>query len=47
VSFFDHRTNAGGLWIGSLERDIASLIDVPRHQAQWRKASRASKLLWI
>lgn len=47
VSFYDHRTNAGGLWIGSLERDIASLIDVPAHQAQWRRASRAGKLLRV
>jgi predicted O-methyltransferase YrrM len=45
VSFFDHRDKAGGLWIGSLERDIASLIDMPAHQALWRRASRASKLL--
>lgn len=47
VSFFDHRPNAGGLWIGSLERDIASLIDVAAHQALWRRASRASKLLRV
>jgi hypothetical protein len=45
VSFFDHRHKEGGLWIGSLERDIASLIDVRAHQARWRRATRASKLL--
>lgn len=47
ASFFDHRRNAGGLWLGSPERDIAALIDLPALQAYWRRASRASKLLRI
>lgn len=45
--FLDHRRNAGGLWLGSPERDIAALIDLPAHLAFWRRASRASRLLGI
>jgi predicted O-methyltransferase YrrM len=47
VSFLDHRSNAGGLWLGSPGRDIGSLIDVPAQQARWRRATRAGKLLRI
>ncbi len=45
VTFFDHRSRAGGLWIGSTGRALDSLIDVPAHQAFWHRASRAGKLL--
>jgi hypothetical protein len=47
VAFLDHRDRVGGLWIGSPGRAIDSLIDVPAHQAFWRRASRASRLLLI
>ena len=34
--FLDSRTTGYGIWLGSNERDIGSLIDVPRHQKLWK-----------
>jgi predicted O-methyltransferase YrrM len=33
--FSDYRRYSGGLWIGSADRDIASLVDVRKHQRIW------------
>lgn len=34
--FQDYRRYSGGIWIGSLERDPASLFDLSRHRRIWR-----------
>jgi predicted O-methyltransferase YrrM len=36
VQFEDYRRYSGGIWIGSLERELASLFDLPRHRRIWR-----------
>jgi predicted O-methyltransferase YrrM len=35
IFFHDYRRYSGGLWIGSVDRDIASLVDVGRHRSIW------------
>ena len=34
--FQDYRRYSGGLWIGSVDRDLAPLINLPRHRRIWR-----------
>lgn len=35
VAFRDYRRYSGGLWIGSPDRDISSLVDLRKHRAVW------------
>lgn len=34
--FQDYRRYSGGLWIGSVDRELASLFDLSRHRRIWR-----------
>ncbi len=34
--FLDYRTTGCGIWLGSNEREIGSVIDVQRHQKLWK-----------
>lgn len=34
--FQDYRRYSGGIWIGSVDRELASLFDLPRHRRIWR-----------
>lgn len=36
VLFTDYRRNAGGIWIGSKDRPISSVLNVNKHQAKWK-----------
>ena len=33
--FQDYRRYSGGIWIGSVDRELASLFDLPRHRRIW------------
>jgi predicted O-methyltransferase YrrM len=33
--FQDYRRYSGGIWIGSIDRELASLFDLPRHRRIW------------
>ncbi|MDB5047974.1 MAG: Radical domain protein [Fibrobacteres bacterium] len=35
IFFQDYRRYAGGIWIGSVDRDISSLVDLGRHRRIW------------
>lgn len=36
LAFQDYRLYSGGLWIGSVDRDLASLLDLKRHKRIWQ-----------
>jgi predicted O-methyltransferase YrrM len=35
IFFQDYRRYSGGIWIGSVDRDISSLLDLGRHRRVW------------
>ena len=41
VLFEDHRKHEGGLWIGSKERKLNTILNVKRHKDLWLKHSKA------
>jgi hypothetical protein len=46
--FTDYRRNGGGIWLGSRDRPIETVLDVPLHQQRWRKVkNRVVELLRI
>jgi predicted O-methyltransferase YrrM len=47
VLFTDHREDAGGLWIGSKDLDISTVLDVKKHRAIWQKLASFEKRLRI
>jgi predicted O-methyltransferase YrrM len=47
VLFTDHRKDAGGLWIGSRDLDINTVLDVKKHREIWQKLAQLERWLKI
>jgi len=45
--FIDHRKDSGGLWIGSKDLDINTILDIKKHRAIWQKLASFEKMLGI
>jgi hypothetical protein len=46
--FTDYRRSAGGIWLGSMDRELSGVVDIRKHQKRWRLVrNKVAKILSI